>query len=121
MSGFLNMVAQDNVRVFLNLSEFAKPRTIVYDGKTYEGVPCMINGLHESKRSTTASDHSMGMYKVTQILHCTKESLGGVQPEVGTRLKISDEDDPTFFWEYYVASSNCEEGMLRVELEGIYE
>ena len=121
MSGFLDMVARDNVNVFLNLNEFAKPRTIVYDGVTYTDVPCVVNGFNESKRNTTASDHSMGMYKVTSILHCTKESIGGVQPEQGTRLKISDEDDPTFFWEYYVASSNVEEGMLRVELEGMYE
>ena len=121
MSGFLDMVAQDNVNVFLNLNEFAKTRTIIYDGETYEDVACVVNGLHEDKRNTTVSDHAQGLYKVTQVLHCTRDSLGGNQPEQGSKLLISDEDEPTFFWEYYVASSNNEEGMLRVELEGLYE
>lgn len=121
MSKFLDMVAADNVRVFLNLDEFAKTRTIIYDGETYADVACVVNGFNESDRTTSVYDHAQGLYKVTQVLHCTKEALGGNQPEQGAKLRISDEDTPSFFWDYYVASSNVEEGMLRVELEGIYE
>ena len=121
MSAFLDMVADDNVNVFLNLDEFAKERDIIYDGVTYEAVPCVVNGFNEDRRNTTVSDHAQGLYRITQILHCTKESLGGNQPEQGAKIQISDEDDPTFFWDYYVAASNNEEGMLRVELEGMYE
>ena len=121
MSGFLDMVARDNVNVFLNQNEFAKARTIIYDGVTYEDVSCVVNGFNERDRAQGYSDHEQGMYRITSILHCTKESLGGCQPEKGAALKISDEDDPTYFWSYYVATSNVEEGMLRVELEAIDE
>ena len=34
MSGFKDMVANDNQAVFLNLGEFAERRTVIYDGVT---------------------------------------------------------------------------------------
>lgn len=121
MSSFMDMVLDDNLSVFMNIDEFAKERTIKYDGIEYEDVPCVLNGFSESKRSAAASDHMQGLYRVTQVLHCRRSDLGGFQPEQGARISVSDDDDPSYYWDYYVASSNVEEGMLRVELEAIWE
>ena len=40
---FRDMVAADNLNVFSNTDEFADPRTIRYDGETYNDVPCTIS------------------------------------------------------------------------------
>lgn len=59
---------------------------------------------------------------MSSVLHCALEDLGGNQPEKGLRIRINDEEGGEgFFREFYVASSVCELGMLRVELEAIDE
>ena len=59
---------------------------------------------------------------MSSVLHCARDDLGGKQPEKGTRIRINDEEGcGGFFREFYVASSVCELGMLRVELEAIGE
>lgn len=122
MSGFKEMVAADNRNVFLNPGEFADRRTVIYDGVTYPDVPIVISGLKEKDRRQLASDHVQGLYLVSAVLHCSISDLGGHQPEKGQRLKINDQDGGGgFFREFYVASSVCEMGMLRVELEAIDE
>ena len=122
MSGFKEMVRADNTSVFLNLSEFAEKRTIIYDGKTYTDIPIVLSGLEEQDRTQTASDHAQGIYLVTSVLHCTIADLGNNQPEKGQRIKINDQDGGGgFFQEFYVASSVCELGMLRMELEALDE
>ena len=103
MSKFKDMVARDNARTFMNLDEFAEKRIVVYDGVTYDG------------------DHIQGLFLVSSVLHCRIQDLGGNQPEKGTRMEISDPDDATFFRRFYVASSVCELGLLRVELEAFNE
>lgn len=46
----------------------------------------------------------------------------GCSPERGQRIRINDkEGGGGFFREFYVASSVCEMGMLRVELEAVDE
>lgn len=68
------------------------------------------------------SDHVQGLYLVSSVLHCAMSDLGGNQPEKGQRIKINDQEGGGgFFREFYVASSVCEMGMLRVELEAIDE
>jgi len=48
--------------------------------------------------------------------------MGGKQPEKGQILKINGEPgDIWFFHDFYVVKSDCELGMLRVELEKIDE
>lgn len=122
MSGFKDMVARDNQSVFLNLDEFAERRTILYDGATYEDIPVVLSGLKEKDRRQLMSDHAQGLYLVSSVLHCVLSDVGGVQPEKGTRIKINDQEGGGgFFREFYVASSVCEMGMLRVELEAIDE
>lgn len=124
MSLFKNMVAADNFAVFLNDSEFAERRTVIYDGTTYSDIPIVLSGAKQSERTITVSsgDHGQGLYLVSAVLHCALSDLGGNQPEKGMRIRINDEEDGGgFFREYYVAASDCEMGMLRVELEAIDE
>lgn len=120
------MVARDNARTFMNLDEFAEKRIIVYDGIRYEGedgsgIPVVLSGLKEKDRRQLMSDHMQGLFLVSSVLHCRIQDLGGNQPEKGTRIEISDPDDETFFRRFYVASSVCELGLLRVELEALDE
>jgi hypothetical protein len=116
------MAAADISNVFLNTSEFAEKRTIIYDGERYGDIPAVLSGLKEKDRRALAHDHAQGLFQVTSVLHCAASGLGGKQPEKGQRIKISSGDGGSgFFHEFYVASSSCEMGMLRVELEAIGE
>lgn len=54
-------------------------------------------------------------------MHCALDDLGGNQPEKGCRIRINEREGGSFFHDYYVASSICEMGMLRVELEDVDE
>ena len=118
MSGFKDMVDADNKRVFINVSDFAERHTVIYDDVTYEDIPIVLTGIEEKDRRQLVSDHVQGLFLVTSVLHCAASDLGGVVPEKGTRIKISDGD---FFREFYVGSSVNEMGMIRVELEAIDE
>mgnify|MGYP000422995333 FL=1 len=122
MSGFKDMVAADIHNVFLNTDEFAELRTIRYDGEEYVDIPIVLTGLKEQDRRQLQSDHVQGLYLVTSVLHCALSDLGGKQPEKGGRIEVNDEEGGGgFFRRFYVASSVCEMGMLRVELEAIDE
>lgn len=122
MSGFKDMVAADNHNVFLNIDEFAERRTVEYDGERYVDIPIVMSGMKEKDWRQLMSDHLQGLYLVSSVLHCAAADLGGNQPEKGNRIRINDtEGDGGFFKEFYVASSVCEMGMLRVELEAIDE
>lgn len=122
MSGFKDMVAADIHNVFLNTEEFAELRTIRYDGEEYVDIPIVLTGLKEQDRRQLQSDHVQGLYLVTSVLHCALSDLGGKQPEKGGRIEINDEEGGGgFFRRFYVASSVCEMGMLRVELEAFDE
>lgn len=119
MSAFKDAVQEDLNSVFLNLDEFAEPHTVYYDGEEYHDVPMVLTGLSEKERvRQTINDHAQGLYKVIRMLHCDIAALGGKQPEQGCKLGI---DEDGFVRTYYVASSVCEMGMLRVELEAIDE
>lgn len=122
MSGFKDMVAADIHNVFLNTDEFAELRTIRYDGEEYVDIPIVLTGLKEQDRRQLQSDQVQGLYLVTSVLHCALSDLGGKQPEKGGRIEVNDEEGGGgFFRRFYVASSVCEMGMLRVELEAIDE
>lgn len=118
MSGFRDMIATDNKNVFLNADEFAEPHTVVYDGRTYEDIPVVLSGIKEQDRRQLVSDHVEGQYLASTVMHCAVSDLGGAVPEKGMKIKVSDEG---FMREYHVASSICELGMIRVELEAIDE
>lgn len=87
-----------------------------------EVIPVVLSGLKEKDRRQLMSDHAQGLYIVSSVLHCALSDLGGVQPERGQRIRINDQEGGGgFFREFYVASSVCEMGMLRVELEAVDE
>lgn len=124
---FKDMVAADIRKVFLNTDEFAELRTVRYGGMDYDGpehrgIPIVLTGLKEQDRRQLVTDHAQGLYLVASVLHCALDDLGGKQPEKGQRISINDEEGGGgFFREFYVASSVCEMGMLRVELEAVDE
>jgi len=118
MSGFKDMVEADIKRVFTNPSEFAELHTIIYDGVTYENIPVVLSGIKEKDRRQLVSDHVQGLFLVTAVFHCAASDLGGIVPEKGTKIKISDGD---FFREFYIGNSVNEMGMIRLELEAIDE
>lgn len=119
---FKDLVAEDIHNVFLNLDEFAEKRTVEYDGVRYEDIPIVLSGLKEKDRRQLVTDHVQGLYLVSSVLHCSIDNLGGKQPEKGQKICINDEEGGGgFFREFFVASSVCDLGMLRVELEAIGE
>ena len=115
---FKDMVAADNVGVFLDLDFFGEEHTIIYDGKTYDAVKCVISQLKEQDRSVTMRDHAQGLYLVTAVLHCNIADIGGILPEKGGKIQISDDSFMRF---YFVAKAGCDMGMVRLELEEIDE
>jgi hypothetical protein len=115
---FKDMVEADNLNVFLDTGFFAEHHNIRYDGVIYESVPCVITQLKEQDRSTPMSDHAQGVYRVTAILHCRLDDIGGLLPEKGGKIHVSDEG---FMRRYFVAQSGCEMGMVRLELEALDE
>jgi len=122
MTGFKDMVAADNQSVFINSNEFADERTVMYDGEIYTDIPIVLSGLKEQDRRQLQSDHVQGLYLVSSVMHCNADDMNGKLPEKGQRIKINDtEGGGGFFREFYVASSVCEMGMFRVELEAIDE
>ncbi len=118
MSGFKDMVQADIKNVFLNNDEFAEPHTVVYDGITYEDVAVVLTQVKEKDRQQLVWDHAQGLYLVTAVAHIAAADLGGIVPEKGAKIKISDGD---FLMEYFVAASGNEMGMVRLELEAIDE
>ena len=124
---FKDMVAADIRKVFLNTDEFAELRTVRYDGMDYDGpehrgIPIVLEGPEETDRRQLVSDHVQGLFLVSTVLHCAMDDVGGSQMEKGQRIKINDQEGGGgFFREFYIASSVCEMGMLRVELEAVDE
>jgi hypothetical protein len=119
--GFKDMVESDIHDVFLNLDEFASARTVIYDGTSYDSIPIVLTGLKEKDRSASNGDHTVGLYRVTSVMHCDIKDIGDVQPEQGKVIEISDEDDESFFHRFFIATSTVEMGMVRLELEAIDE
>lgn len=118
---FRDSVFSDIQNVFLNQSEYGEKRTVIYDGRVFQGIPVVISGLEERDRRQLSSDHAQGLYQVSHVLHCDIRDLDGVQPKKGQRIRINEAEGSGFFREYYVAFSVVEMGMLRAELEGIDE
>jgi hypothetical protein len=118
MSGFKDMVADDIRNVFLNTDEFAELHNVENDGKTYKNIPIVLTGLKEQNRRQLENDHVQGLYLASTVMRCAAKDLKGNVPEKGTKIKIND---GRFLRTYHVASSVCEFGMIRAELEAIDE
>lgn len=122
MSGFKDMVAADIHNVFLRSDDFAELRTVKYDGEIYEDIPIVLSGPKEEDRyQLHHEDHIQGLFQVSKVLRCARSDLGGNMPEKGCAIQINTREGGEYFKKYHVASSICELGMLRVELEAIDE
>ena len=126
MSSFKDMVEADNRAVFTNADEFAEHRVVKYDGVTYagegEGIPVVLSQTKEMERPAITGKME-GLHLVSATAHIAQANLGGVVPEQKRDIFISDGEalGKPFFRRYRIVTSDCEMGMLVLELEGYDE
>lgn len=119
MSAVKGMFEDDLKKVFLNVDEFGEYRNVAYDGGLYYRVAMVIRDLKQTDRSQMRDDYAQGMYKSQTVMHCAKADLGGIQPEKGQKIQISDRNG--WMRTYYVEQSYVEIGMIHLLLEAIEE
>jgi len=117
MSGFKEMIARDIRKVFLNTNEFAEKRTVRYDGTEYPDIPVVLEGPVKELRDTLMDDHVQGLHKVTVVLRCALEDVGGKVPKAGDPMEVTTREGGRFFNKYGVVAATSQMGMLGVELE----
>jgi len=111
-------------KAFLNPTEFANLRTVVYDGETYKDIPVVEIGPREDRRMSvtlTTSDHVQGLYKRHTMLYFNEKDLNGIKPERDTNISVSDTQNAAFFHQYKVVGSVTEMGMYKVTAEEMDE
>lgn len=118
--GFHEMVQKDIRNVFIRTDEFAYPRTIVYDRKTYKDIACVVHDFENVDRKAGSGDNLQGLYRTFTYLHCDYADLP-VMPERGALFQMSDQTDPRYMRRYKVYQSSFEDGVLHVQLEAIDE
>lgn len=128
MMDFKGMAERDNKAVFLNADEFAELHVVKYDGVTYDGedgdgIPITLIKVKENERPAPASDHMQGVHLVTATVYIALTDLGGVIPEQKQEISISDGEalGKSFFQRYKIVTSDCEMGMIILELEAYDE
>ncbi len=119
---FKEMIEADNQKVFLNLGEFAEKRTILYDGEVYDGIPIILTKIKEKERPIQAGE-VQGLHNVSAVAHMSLNDMHGVIPEAKQHIRISDgiAMSKPFFRLYRIVTSDCEMGMIVLELEAIDE
>lgn len=120
---FKDMIGEDIANVFLNTDEFAEIRTVKYNGKVYEDIPIVLTKAKEMKRPVTVNDHAEGIHRVAATANIAISDLNGVIPEQKQIISIDDGEalGEPFFCRYRVLTSECEAGMLVLELEAFDE
>lgn len=121
---FRDWAERDIRSAFLNPEEMAEPRTIRYDGVSYEDIPVVEVGPKEGKRSSVIqmqSDYGQGLYKRSVTIYCDERDLDGNKPEQGSMLYLNEKQGGTFFHKYRVAESVTELGIFCVKLEEVDE
>lgn len=122
---FKERVADDNLRTFLNVEEFAEKHTIKYDGETYPDVPIVFNNIKQKDRPTLVgnADHLAGLHIATGTAYIAMDDLNGVKPEQGRDIRISDgyAANATFFQRLRIVTSAVDMGVIRLELEAYDE
>lgn len=120
---FKDMIAADVEGVFLNSKEFAEPHTVKYDGVEYPDIPIVLTKTKEMERPVTVLDHMEGIHKVTTVAHIALSDLNGIIPEQKRHISINDGFalGKPFFVKYRIVTSDCEIGMIRLELEAFDE
>ena len=117
---FKDTLVKDIDNVILNLNEFAENHTIIYDGVTYRDIPIVLIGIEEKERQASSSDHSQGLYLVTDRFYCNADVFCGL-PEKGQTIKISDSRYKDYLNKYHIARSEINLGMVRVDMEAVNE
>lgn len=121
---FKEMVEADNRSVFLNANEFAEQHTIVYDGRTYSDIPVLLTKIRESERPVhVGADRVDGIYLASAIAHIALSDMNGIVPEQDQDIQIDDGIalGHPFYRKYRVVTSDCEMGMICLELEAYDE
>lgn len=120
---FKEMVAADNKSVFLNSNEFADLHNIVYDGHTYFQIPVLLTKVKQSERTILSGDNVEGLFLVSTVAHIDLKDMNGVVPEKDQTIKIDDGValGHPFYRKYKIVTSDCEMGMLVLELEAYDE
>lgn len=127
MSTFRDMVEADNKAIFLNTGEFAEIHTVEYNGVVYADIPVLLTKIKEKERPVMAVgslvDHMQGVHLVTATAHISLEDLDGVIPEQKQIISINDGEalGKPFMVKYRIATSDCEMGMVNLELEAFDE
>lgn len=120
---FKEMVEADIKNVFLNENEFSEKHTVVYDGRTYSNISVLLTKIKESERPIQVSNRMDGIYLASAIAHIALADLEGNVPEQDSDIRI---DDGTalghpFYRKYRIVTSDCEMGMIALELEAYDE
>lgn len=125
---FKEMIEADNHGVFLNSAEFAEKHIVKYDGEMYcgddgSGISVLLIKTKELKRPITVSNNMQGIHIVTATAYMSLADLGGNQPEQKRVIYISDGEalGETYYRGYRIVTSDCEMGMVSLELEAYDE
>lgn len=115
---FKDTVHSDNKAIFLNNEEFADNHTVIYDGIEYPNIPILLTKVKEVERPEVP-----GVHLVTATVHIAIDDMCGEIPEQKTRIRISNGEalGRPFFDDYKIVTSDCEMGMLVLELEAVDE
>lgn len=121
---FRDLVMRDNKSVFCNPTEFADLLHVAYEGITYagpdgNGIPAVLTNAKDKDRRQLSDDHAEGIYRVNATMHVALSDLNGIQPEKGSKLRISEDGD--YYKTYYIVTSACQVGMVILELEALDE
>ncbi len=116
---FKDQLAADVKNVFLNANEFAETHNVKYDGVLYENIPVVLTKIKERNRQAFKDDIMQGVYQVGAVAHIALSDLNGVVPEHGHEIRIDDKSSPDnpYYVQYRIVTSDCECGMVTLELE----
>ena len=121
---FKSMVEADNRGVFLTAAEFAELHFVRYDGTLYggtDGIPVLLTKVKEMKCPVVAN--MAGVHLVSATAHIALADLCGIVPEQKKMIEINDGFalGKPYFRKYTVVTSDCEMGIVNLELEAYDE
>ena len=108
---FKDSVAAD-IGVFLNVEEFAETMDVVYEGVLYS-IPVVLEKNQTEDRKHNQTDFMQGVFPVTKVAYLAETDIG-VIPKQGSFISIDD-------YEYRIATSDVEMGVIRLGLEAYDE
>ncbi len=122
---FKEMAKADIKNVFLNLNEFADMHTVIYDGETYADIPVVLTKVRQKERELFSSvdDRMQGVHIISVVAHMALSDIGGNEPEQNQIISIDNGTalGKPFFQKYRIITSDCEMGMVNLELEAFDE